>query len=402
MWASILRGVPFALTAWLCLLSAPEAFDVKPPAPSIPASRTFNVQSEFGASGVGSRDDAPALQNALDAAKRAGGGHVFIPCGIYLIQTRLIVYSQTRLYGSGWCSVIRVGSAIDTARGQAVKTPTGAGGTRSVIIEDLQIDGNKGNVPLHRAPNEQFQCGIELDEVSDGIVRNVFVRDTVENGIIVDNSSTRIRVEGNLVVNPGKVGAAGGRGINANISVTDLRIANNTVVGAIGAGILLQAEGGTPAERWTIEGNTVTGSGHQGIAVGDNEVSGITRVDIPLRRGAIVGNTILSSGSHGIRLFEHTRANRLGRVGTMESITVSKNSVTSSGGHGISVEKGNDGSVCCITITGNTISDNALAGVSTTAGTSDIVIVGNVVLRNRGGPFSNDGTRTVLGANTTH
>ncbi len=323
-------------------------------------------------------------------------------CGAYLIQTRLIIYSNTRLYGSGWCTIIGVGPKIDTARGQAIKTPTGAGGTRSVIIEDLQIDGNKANVPLHGDPNEQFQCGIELDEVTDGVIRNVFVHDTVENGIIVDNSSTRIRVEGNLIVNPGKVGSAGGRGINAGISVTDLRVANNTVVGAIGAGIVLQAEGGSHAERRLIEGNTVSGSGQQGIAVGDNEISAITRVDIRLRHDAIVGNTIVSSTGHGIRLFEHTRANPFGRVGVMESLTVSRNTVTANGGHGISIEKGNDGYVCCIVVSGNIINDNVLSGVATTAGTSDTVIAGNVILRNRRGPFSNGGARNVLGGNTTN
>ncbi len=399
---SACRAIEIALLVVGCLLSRVEAFDITPPSPSISAARTFDVKSQFGATGGGTQDDSAALQNALDAANKAGGGQVFVPCGAYLIQTRLIIYSNTRLYGSGWCTIIRVGPKIDTARGQAVKTPTGAGGTRSVVIEDLQIDGNKANVPLHGDPNEQFQCGIELDEVTDGIVRNVFVHDTVENGIIVDNSSTRIRVEGNLIVNPGKVGASGGRGINSNISVTDLRIANNTVVGAIGAGIVLQAEGGNHAERWLIEGNTVSGSGQTGIAVGDNEISAITRVDIHVRRGAIVGNTIVSSTGHGIRLFEYTRTNRFGRIGIMESITVSRNTVTANGGHGISIEKGNDGSVCCIVVSGNIINDNVLSGVATTTGTSDTVIAGNVILRNRGGPFSNGGARNVLGGNTTN
>jgi len=84
----------------------------------------------------------------------------------------------------------------------------------------------------------------------------------------------------------------------------------------------------------------------------------------------------------------------------MESITVSGNTVTANGGHGISIEKGNDGSVCCIVVSGNTINDNLLSGVSTTAGTVDTVIAGNTLLRNRGGPFSNSGTRNLLGGNT--
>ena len=83
----------------------------------------------------------------------------------------------------------------------------------------------------------------------------------------------------------------------------------------------------------------------------------------------------------------------------MESITIARNSIIANRGHGVSVESGNNGSVCCITVSGNTISDNALSGVAITTNVSDAVIAGNVILRNGGGPFSNAGKRNLLGGN---
>lgn len=48
----------------------------------------FNVR-DFGATGLGVADDAPAIQRAINAAKAAGGGVVFLPAGTYLVNTCL-------------------------------------------------------------------------------------------------------------------------------------------------------------------------------------------------------------------------------------------------------------------------------------------------------------------------
>ncbi|HET8781233.1 MAG TPA: glycosyl hydrolase family 28-related protein, partial [Pyrinomonadaceae bacterium] len=53
------------------------------------AQNNFNL-SDFGAVGDGVNDDGPALQNALDAVAEAGGGTLFIPKGIYKIQTPVV------------------------------------------------------------------------------------------------------------------------------------------------------------------------------------------------------------------------------------------------------------------------------------------------------------------------
>src|SRR6185503_20643116 len=49
----------------------------------------FNL-ADFDAVGDGVNDDGPALQRALDAVAEAGGGTLFIPKGIYKIQTPVV------------------------------------------------------------------------------------------------------------------------------------------------------------------------------------------------------------------------------------------------------------------------------------------------------------------------
>jgi polygalacturonase len=93
----------FALTAVMTLLLAvlcvplgraagQDTMPDSPAATSRPASsvalpeipdRSFSV-SDYGAVGDGTRDDAPAIQKAIDAAGDAGGGTVVIPAGTFL------------------------------------------------------------------------------------------------------------------------------------------------------------------------------------------------------------------------------------------------------------------------------------------------------------------------------
>jgi hypothetical protein len=62
------------------------------------APRSFLV-TEFGARGDGSTDDTSAIQSALDAAGKAGGGEVFLPAGKYRVGASLTVPSGVTLRG---------------------------------------------------------------------------------------------------------------------------------------------------------------------------------------------------------------------------------------------------------------------------------------------------------------
>ena len=67
----------YCLAILACLLSTGKALSAKPDGPF------FNVK-DFGAKGNGVSFDSPAINKAIDAAAKAGGGTVYIPAGTYL------------------------------------------------------------------------------------------------------------------------------------------------------------------------------------------------------------------------------------------------------------------------------------------------------------------------------
>ncbi len=56
----------------------------------------FFFPAQFGAVGDGRHNDTAALQHAIDACTRAGGGTVLVPAGTYRIGT-LVLASHLRL-----------------------------------------------------------------------------------------------------------------------------------------------------------------------------------------------------------------------------------------------------------------------------------------------------------------
>src|SRR2546426_5017891 len=60
----------------------------------------FNVRV-FGAMGNGTADDTAAIQKAIDAARDAGGGLVFIPAGTYRVTSTVVLRSPVSGIGGG-------------------------------------------------------------------------------------------------------------------------------------------------------------------------------------------------------------------------------------------------------------------------------------------------------------
>jgi hypothetical protein len=93
------------------------------------AARAQNLNSfnlaDFEAVGDGVADDGPALQRALDAVAGAGGGTLFVPAGLYKIQTPVI-----RDFGGA--TVIIQGVPSDT-----MPAPPTAGGDQLALSLDL-------------------------------------------------------------------------------------------------------------------------------------------------------------------------------------------------------------------------------------------------------------------------
>src|SRR2546426_179006 len=92
----------------------------------------FNVRV-FGAMGNGTADDTAAIQKAIDAARDAGGGLVFIPAGTYRVTSPVVLRSQVSVSGVGRASSI-VTSDV------RINLVAGTGVT-DIAVERLRLEG---------------------------------------------------------------------------------------------------------------------------------------------------------------------------------------------------------------------------------------------------------------------
>lgn len=133
----------------------------------------------YGAKGDGITDDASAIQNALDAVNKMGGGKVFFPAGAYLITRPIIQYTNITIEGQG----------IDVT----ILKPFNCHGISVVpnqylrfsCIKDLTIMGtNGGNTSTYvntmhginwESIKESYQCKIERVRVINCYGKGVYV-----------------------------------------------------------------------------------------------------------------------------------------------------------------------------------------------------------------------------------
>lgn len=362
-----------------------------------------NNVRDYGATGNGTTDDAAAIQRTLNAASAtvANGGVVYLPPGQYLLGSRLTIYSNTSLLGTGWGSVLRVASTITTNAGQAIITQgSGVIRTRNILLADFQIDGNKANVALDGTPTEAEQSCVNLDFVASVTISNLYVHDCVENGLYINNSPENVAVVGGTYADNGKAGASAGRGIAFSVSPTMFRIANTYITGNRTQGISIQGEGGQHAASFTISNNVVRNNTQDGIDLTDNATSGSATQDIFIRQWAVTGNLVQGNGRFGIRVSENGAA-----VGGFRSIAqdgvIAGNTVQGNGNDGIRLSTLADGGLRRVVVTGNVSSGNTGFGVvvsaATAANITDVTIDGNALLANTSGAVSDNGTRTRVG-----
>ena len=144
-------------------------------APSLALSLLFTVQvfngvsAEFditshGAAPNDSIDDTSAIEDALSACGKAGGGTVFIPAGTFILSRRgpespiLEVPSNTTIRGEGAASILKFDPKVNDGNFWRMIGAPVATGTTNVVIRDLHLDGSnshpfydKGKTPEHNA-----------------------------------------------------------------------------------------------------------------------------------------------------------------------------------------------------------------------------------------------------------
>jgi hypothetical protein len=246
-----------------------------------PANGWFNVQSTpYGAVGDGTSDDTTAIQHAIEDAKVAGGGVVYLPpcSGGYLVNTDtsnpynsnkgLTLYSRITLLGSGYAGRIKRAGDYTRAGSRLIR----AGQDEVVIgmsIRDLYVDGNPVGITSKTALGSLVSACIRLEEPPD--FSPPFP------------AHERIRVDDCTIVNwPGAA--------LSFVSTRDFVVAGNLIVNAYRGSIVFFLNSGFGA----VVGNTVREGRDDCIAVQANRTTGTNGGWDPPQQIAIVGNHLAS------------------------------------------------------------------------------------------------------------
>lgn len=300
------------------------------------------------------------IQAALDAAKNAGGGIVFIPTGTWIISTTLkITASNIHLVGEGQATYIKLANATNKAMISAKSNSTQLTGIR---IANFYLDGNKANQTVNQSGLEMGKCaystlenvrvvnakyiGIAFGELTESTVKNCWAENNGEHGIWVGHDCARVLVEGCRAL---------GNTWDGIVLDSDNNIVSGCVARNNGAsGIYLDPV----ASKNILNNNIVLSNGNYGIDLG-NDCSCNT----------IVGNYIKDNSSGGV-----------GCAGSQNTIVGNVCINNDQGGAGteanILIKATGGGTGDYNTIIGNRTSDCPI-GIKLTVGADRNIVLGN-------------------------
>lgn len=192
-----------------------------------------------GADNTGATDASTEIQAAIDAAEVSGGA-VFFPTGTYLINTRLTVSSNVKLFGVPGASILKNGLAASNPDGIININSSSS----NIVFEDLILDGddqaiatsgNSGVVKISGGGQDiHFNRVTVRNTVSNGIavfdsginVTNSKFLDIDKNGIRADVTGQAVRIQNNRFETMGENGVFM-TGVSTPITVSESAIVNN-------------------------------------------------------------------------------------------------------------------------------------------------------------------------------
>lgn len=252
----------------------------------------FNVQ-DYGAKGDGAADDRSAIQSALEAAYRAGGGTVFIPAGTFAVGPGLQVKSNVTLAGTGAGSVIKLKDG-STRNDNIIKSENWV----NVAIKDLTLDGNRANQPGGPGSYRYTQYGVYFGNTHNSLVQNVVAHDTTGVGIHVYDSKN-VTVQHCVAMGNNYHGYELEQAIGC-------RIMQSRGSGNLLHGVLVSPGeiGGSGAKGNTVSGCMFDDNGNYGIAenAANDDMSAF------LNEGNLYeSNTVINNSHYGVNFYKQNK-----------------------------------------------------------------------------------------------
>ncbi|GAB6007605.1 glycoside hydrolase family 88 protein [Dysgonomonas reticulitermitis] len=190
---------------------------------SFPA-QTFNV-ADYGALGDNLHDNTPAFSHAIEICNKSGGGTVYVPRGMYKMDTSVKLLSNVRLQLSDG-AILSFSPAVTyliqcygienvSVTGPGKIRGSGKGGillanSKNILIENCDIESGGDNISLQSGnTNENIiikgnyfrkaqNSAIALGDATSGTIRNIFAENNtfgVIPGHIVQIKSSTGKIE---------------------------------------------------------------------------------------------------------------------------------------------------------------------------------------------------------------
>jgi VCBS repeat-containing protein len=255
---------------------------------------TFNVK-DYGALGDGVHNDQHAIQAAINAAAKAGGGVVYVPAGTYIVgpggadvsDGAIELPSNITLQGAGMgVTVLKLADNVAQQINGFVRTPYGVA-THDVALLDLTLDGNRAN---NTVKVNGFFTGTapgSTAEASNITINHVETRDFTGYGFDPHERTTGLTIENSVahgnhldgfvadfqldgVFRNNEAYGNDRHGFNIVTSTSGFLLDNNVAHDNGGTGITIQ-RGSDPSYAFTnhvtVQGGSVYGNAGAGIDV---------------------------------------------------------------------------------------------------------------------------------------
>ncbi len=282
---------------------------------------TFNVL-DYGAVGDGQVLVTTALQAAIDACSRAGGGTVFLPAGVYLTGA-LFLYSNITLYIDAGATVL--GSPdpahypVIHSRWEGLDQDTyapliGGSGLERVAILGRGVINGQGEIwwQRHRERSLQYPRPrlISFKNCSNVLIQGITALNS-PSWTVTPLRCENVTIDGITIINPPD--SPNTDGINpdscCNVHISNCHIDVGDDCVTIKSGIEDNGRDRLqPCENITITNCTML-HGHGGVVIG-SEMSG----DV---RNVVIANCVFTGTDRGIRI-----KTRRGRGGVVEYVRV--------------------------------------------------------------------------------